>query len=135
MVLQNIMNTLYNLRNMSKVQNNITKFITRMTKMKTLFYLNKNIKKLIIKHSNNIKAKTIHMRMKDSLRLYSIKLVILIGIQVHKVSQCSILSSLLLYKHMGLTSTIADARHQEENTMLQKMSEGHSSRESQNMYK
>ena len=36
--------------------------------------------------------------MKDSLRLYSVKLVILIGNTSHKVSQCS----LLLYKHMGL---------------------------------
>ena len=45
MLLQNIMSTIYNLRNMSKVQYNIT----------------------------------IHVIMKDSLRLYSVKLVILIG--------------------------------------------------------
>ena len=40
----------------------------------------------------------IHMIMKDSLRLYSVKLVILNG----TTSQCSIVSSLLLYKHMDL---------------------------------
>ena len=57
MLLQNIMSTIYNLRNMSKVQYNITKLITRITKMESLFYLNKNIQKLIIKHSNIIKAK------------------------------------------------------------------------------
>ena len=33
------------------------------------------------------------------------------------------------------TSTIADARHQEENPMRKKMSEGHSARGSQHMYK
>ena len=38
MLLQNIMSTLYNLRNMSEVQYNITKFITRITKMESLFY-------------------------------------------------------------------------------------------------
>ena len=37
MLLQNIMSTLYNLRNMSKVQYNITKFITRITKMNHYF--------------------------------------------------------------------------------------------------
>ena len=98
MLLQNIMSTLYNLRNMSKVQYNITKFITRIIQMESLFYKNKNIQKLLIKHLNIIKAKTIHMIMKDGLRLYSVKLVILIG----NTSQCSIVSSLLLYKHMGL---------------------------------
>ena len=97
MLLQNIMSTLYKVRNMSKVQYNITKFITRIIKMES-FYKNKNIQKLLIKHLNIIKAKTIHMIMKDSLRLYSVKLVILIG----NTSQCSIVSSLLLYKHMGL---------------------------------
>ena len=35
--LQNIKSTLYNLRNVSKVQH-ITKFITRITKMESLFY-------------------------------------------------------------------------------------------------
>ena len=98
MLLQNIMSTLYNLRNMSKVQYNITKFITRIIQMESLFYKNKNIQKLLIKHLNIIKAKTIHMIMKDGLRLYSVKLVMLIG----NTSQCSIVSSLLLYKHMGL---------------------------------
>ena len=38
MLLQNIMSTIYNLRNMSKVQYNITKLITRITKMESLFY-------------------------------------------------------------------------------------------------
>ena len=38
MLLQNIMSTLYNLRNMSEVKYNITKFITRITKMESLFY-------------------------------------------------------------------------------------------------
>ena len=38
MVLQNIKSKLYNLRNMSKVQYNITKFITRITTMESLFY-------------------------------------------------------------------------------------------------
>ena len=65
MLLQNIMSTLYNVRNMSKVQYNNTKFITRIIKMESLFYKNKNIQKLLIKHLNIIKAKTIHMIMKD----------------------------------------------------------------------
>ena len=38
MLLQNIMSTIYNLRNMSKVQYNITKLSTRITKMESLFY-------------------------------------------------------------------------------------------------
>ena len=36
--LLNIKSTLYNLRNMSKVQYNITKLITRITTMESLFY-------------------------------------------------------------------------------------------------
>ena len=39
------------------------------------------------------------------------------------------------YFYNNNTSTIADARHQEENLMYaQKMSEGHSARGSQHMY-
>ena len=38
MLLQNIESTLYTLRNMSKVQYNITKIITRITTMESLFY-------------------------------------------------------------------------------------------------
>ena len=45
----------------------------------------------------------------------------------------------MLHKCMKLkicyTSTIADARHQEENPMRKKMSEGHNARGSQHMYK
>ena len=42
---------------MSEVQYKITEFITRITKMESLFYQNKNIQKLIKKHLNIIKAK------------------------------------------------------------------------------
>ena len=44
MLLQNIKSTLHNLRNMSKVQYNITKFITRITKMESFFTKVKIIK-------------------------------------------------------------------------------------------
>ena len=38
MLLQNIMSKIYNLINMSKVQYNIKKLSTRITKMESLFY-------------------------------------------------------------------------------------------------
>ena len=75
MLLQNITSTLYNLRNMSEVQYNITKFITRITKIEELLkniYFTKIKKiKMNYKHSNIIKAKTIHMIMKDTAHDYT----------------------------------------------------------------
>ena len=54
MLLQNIKSTLHNLRNMSKVQYNITKFITRITKMES-FFTKVKIIKIINKNNKTFK--------------------------------------------------------------------------------
>ena len=57
MLLENIMSTLYDLRNMSKVQYNITKIITRIATMETLFYLSKQKSKMNNKTFKHYKSK------------------------------------------------------------------------------
>ena len=56
MLLQNVMGTLYNLKNMSKVQYNITNSLQELLKWNHYFTKIK-IQKLIMKHSNIIKPK------------------------------------------------------------------------------
>ena len=70
MLLQNIKSTSYNLRNMSKAQYNITKFITRITK-------NSKMNNKTFKHYKNQNNSNNNER--HTFRLYTGKQVILIG--------------------------------------------------------